>query len=157
MKPKQDVSYAAGATAGLLGGIAMALVAMMATAALGMGLFAAPTMIGGIALGPEAVMRGGAEIIMVGLALHMMLSIMFGLVYAFFVNTWTHEIWATGIVLALALWVFNFYGVGAILPGAHLMAQKEPLFLAVMTHVVFGAVMAYVASRNLVAGTAAKS
>ncbi|HVA26908.1 MAG TPA: hypothetical protein VNF68_01945 [Candidatus Baltobacteraceae bacterium] len=149
MKQGLHVSYLSGAIAGLLGGIAMALVAMMATAALGMGLFAAPIMIGGIALGPAAVMGGGVEIIIVGLALHMMLSIVFGLFYALVVNAWTHEIWTTGIVLALALWIFNFYGVGAILPGAHLMAQNEPLLLAVMTHLVFGAVMAFVASRNV--------
>jgi len=83
-----------------------------------------------------------------------MLSIAFGLVFAFVVNTWTHEIWTTGIVLALALWLFNFYGIGAILPGAHAMAQHEPLLLAVMTHLVFGVVMAFAASRALSTGAA---
>ena len=142
----ERISYGRGATAGLLGGIVMALVAMMATAAMGMGLFAAPTMIAGILLGPAAAMAGGVGVIMTGLALHMMLSVVFGLVFAFVVNTWTHEIWITAVVLAIALWLFNYHIVGAILPGARAMAEHEPVWLAAMTHLVFGAAMAFVAS-----------
>ena len=141
----KQISYARGAIAGLLGGIVMALLAMMATAGMGMGLFAAPTLIAGILLGPAA-MAGGVSVIMAGLALHMMLSAVFGLVFAFVVNMWTHEIWITAIVLAIALWLFNYHIVAAILPGARAMAEHEPAWLAVMTHLVFGAAMAFVAS-----------
>lgn len=141
----KHVSYGRGAIAGLVGGIIMALVAMMATAALGMGLFAAPIMIGGILLGPGAAMAGGIGVIMTGFALHMMLSVIFGLLFAFVVDVWTHEIWITAIVLAIALWLFNYHILGAILPGAHAMAEHEPTWLAALTHLVFGVAMAFVA------------
>lgn len=140
----QHVTYPHGAVAGLIGGIAMAMVTMMVTAMMGMGAFAMPQMIGGLLLGPGAAMSGGAGVVMIGLMLHMMFSIVFGLIYAAIVNSATHEFWVTGIVFGIVLWLFNFYVVGLFLPGARAM-QSEPLWLAVMNHMVFGLVTAWVA------------
>ncbi len=60
----------------------MALVAMMVTGAMGMGLFAPPAIIAGIVLGPEAAMNPSLVVIATGLILHMVLSMMFGVVFA---------------------------------------------------------------------------
>ena len=132
------VDYAKGALAGLAGGIVMAIVAMMITGGMGMGLFAMPAMIAGLVLGTAAAMSGGAMVVIVGLMLHMMLSAMFGVVFVTLVNYATHEFVWTGLIFGLALWVFNFYVIGAFIPAAHMMAQQEPAWLAIMTHAVFG-------------------
>jgi hypothetical protein len=42
------------------------------------------------------------------------------------------------VAFGLALWAFNFYAVGAVAPGARFIAQHEPTWLAIMTHVVYG-------------------
>lgn len=141
----QDISYGKSALAGLVGGLVMAAMAMMLTALLGMGLFAMPKMIGGLIFGAQAAMSGGAMLIAVGLMLHMMLSAMFGLLYGVIVNAVTHEFWITGLAFGMALWIVNFYLVGLVLPGARMMAQSEPVWLAVMTHAVFGLVTAWFA------------
>ena len=142
----QLIGYPRAALAGLIGGVAMAMVAMMITGLLGMGALAVPKMIGGLVLGPEAVMNGGVGIVMLGLAVHMMLSVVFGLVYGFIVNSLTHEFWMTGLGFGIVLWIVNFYVVGLFLSGARMMAQTEPLWLAVMNHMVFGLVAAWVAT-----------
>ncbi len=143
---KLRLDYVHGAIAGLIGGITMAMVTMMLTGMMGMGIWAMPKMIGGLALGPQAVMTGGVAVIVAGLMIHMMLSVMFGLVYAMIVNVVTRELWLTGLTLGIALWLVNFYAVGAVWPAAAMM-QKEPLALAALSHLVFGTVTALVASR----------
>jgi hypothetical protein len=78
--------YGRAALAGVLSGIVMAMVAMMITAFNGMGFWTMPTMIGGLLLGPSAVAQGGVGIIIVGLAIHMMLSGLFGIAYALIIT-----------------------------------------------------------------------
>ncbi|GAC1458124.1 MAG: hypothetical protein PVSMB1_07970 [Gemmatimonadaceae bacterium] len=135
------------AIAGVIGGIVMAMVAMMVTATLGMGLWAMPAMIAGLILGPQAAMSGGLGVIGTGLALHMMLSAIFGVVLGIVVNKATHEFVFTGAAVGLALWIVNFYLVGALWQPATLMAQHEPAWLAAMTHLVFGLATGYTARR----------
>lgn len=139
------VSFGWGALAGLIGGIAMAMVGMIASLAMGAGLWAMPSMIAGIVLGPQAAMAGGAGVVLIGFMLHMMLSVIYGLIYAAVVNGLTHEFWATGFIGGLLLWLVNFYVIGLVLPGAQAMAHQEPAWLAVVTHLVFGGVSAWVA------------
>jgi len=141
----RNVGYGRGAIAGLIGGIVMAMLTMMVTAGMGMGALALPKMIAGMFLGSDAAMAGGAGVIIFGLGAHMMLSILFGLVYAGIVNGLTHEFWVTGIAFGIAVWVVNFYAIGAVWPGAHMMAANERVWLAAMSHIIFGLVTAWVA------------
>jgi hypothetical protein len=128
--------------AGLGGGIVMAMVGMMVTAMMGLGLFAMPQSMGEIIVGPDTAEVGAGKVVMIGMMLHMMMSIVFGLVYGVIYNFWTHEIWATGIIYGLVLWIVNFYIVGAMLPAAKAMARKTPVMLGAMTHAAFGATAA---------------
>ncbi len=130
------IGYAA--LAGLVAGLVMAMIAMIATLTMGMGAMAMPDMIGGLILGPGVSMTGGALVTFVGLLLHMMLSALFGVLYAVIVKHVTHEFLFTAIAYGLALWIVNFYVVGNILPNAGAFAQHDPLFLAVLTHLAYG-------------------
>ncbi len=138
------VGAGTGLVAGLIGGIAMAMVVMLVSAVMGMGFWAMPQMISGLVLGSQAAMAGGATAILVGLVVHMMLSAVYGLIYAWIVNAVTHEFWLTGIAFGIVLWVVNFYGFGSFWPAAAMM-QKEPLMLAIVSHAIFGLVTAGVA------------
>ncbi len=147
MKP--HVRYLEGAMYGVIAGLVMAMVAMMATAALGMGLWAMPAMIGALLLGPAAAMSPGAGVILLGLMLHMMLSAMFGLVYAFVVNNVTRETLTTGIAFGIVLDLVNLYLIPIVLPTARILAGHEPAWLAAMTHLIFGLVLGALARRAL--------
>lgn len=133
-----QMGYGKAAAWGLVAGIVMALVTMMITALMGMGLWAMPAMIAALVLGPSAMMGVTAGVIMIGLAIHMVLSMMFGFVYATIVNFFSHESIVTGTLFGLLLWIVNFYVVGLFIPGAQMMAQHEPIWLAIMSHLVFG-------------------
>lgn len=142
---KTQLGYGKAAILGLVAGLAMAMLAMMVTALSGMGLFAMPAMIGGLVFGPAAVMSAGVGVILAGLMLHMAFSMMFGVAYAAIVNLWTKETLFTGIVFGLALWAFNLHILARIVPGAAFIAEHEPGWLAIMTHLVFGATLGLLA------------
>lgn len=135
---KIQLGYGKAAILGLVAGIVMAMVTMMITATLGMGLWALPTMIAAVLLGPSVMMGAGVSVIMIGLIMHMVLSMMFGVIYAAIVNLVTHEFIVTALVFSLLLWVVNLYVLGLVIPGARMMAQHEPVWLAIMSHLVFG-------------------
>ena len=129
------IGYEKGALAGLVGGLIMAVVAMMVTAAMGMGIFETPAMIAGLVLGPGAA---GITAVLVGFVVHMMFSAIFGVLFAAIVNGVTHEFVGTGLALGIALWLVNFYAIASVLPSARMVAQSEPFWLALMTHALFG-------------------
>lgn len=133
-----NIAYGKAAIWGLVAGIVMAIVTMMITAVMGMGLWAMPAIIAGLILGPSAVMNVTFGVIMIGLIIHMALSMMFGVAYALIVNSATHEFVGTGVAFGIVLWLFNFYVIGLVLPGARMMAQHEPIWLAVISHLIFG-------------------
>lgn len=138
---RPTIGFGAAALAGLVAGIIMAMVAMIATTVLGMGALAMPSMIGGLLLGSQIAANGGPMVVLTGLMLHMMLSAMFGVVYAVIVNRVTHELPVTALAYGVGLWLMNFYVIGHVWSNAAAIAQNEPVFLALTTHLVFGAVL----------------
>lgn len=133
------IGYGKAAIWGLVAGIIMAIVTMMITAAMGMGFWTMLVMIAGIVLGPSAMMGGlSVGVLVIGAIIHMALSMMFGVVYAVIVNAVTHEFIVTGLIFGIVLWLFNFYVLGLIIPGALMMAQHEPTWLAIATHLIYG-------------------
>jgi len=144
---RNQVGVVKPAGAGLAAGIIMALVAMMATAAMGKGLFAAPAMIAGIILGPDAMMTPTMPVILTGLALHMVLSMMFGAVFGFIVPLLRVPTILLGAAFGLILWIMNFYVLSFVSSGARAMAANEPVALAVGTHLVFGLVLGAIVVR----------
>lgn len=143
-----QISYGKAAAWGLVAGIVMALVTMMITALMGMGLWALPAMIAALLLGPPATMGVTAGVIMIGLVIHMVLSMMFGVVYAAIVNFFSHEFLLTGTLFGLLLWIVNFYVIGLFVPGARMMAQNEPIWLAIMSHLIFGVTLGLLSRRS---------
>jgi uncharacterized membrane protein YagU involved in acid resistance len=71
----------AGAVGGLIGGVMMALFAMLYDAATGLGFFSPVRAIAATVLGRDAVTTGGGAILL-GLAIHLGVSILFGVVFA---------------------------------------------------------------------------
>ncbi|MFN2527306.1 MAG: hypothetical protein ABR584_01145 [Candidatus Baltobacteraceae bacterium] len=143
------ISYGKAAAWGLVAGIVMALVTMMVTALMGMGLWAMPSMIAALVLGPSVMMGATAGAIMIGLAIHMLLSMLFGVVYAAIVNFLSHEFVVTAMAFGLLLWIVNFYAAGLFLPGAQTMAQHEPVWLAITSHLVFGMTLGLLSRRSV--------
>lgn len=133
------ISYGKAAGWGLAAGIAMAIVTMIITAAVGMGFWTMLLMIAAIVLGPSAMMGTiGVSVLIIGAVIHMALSMMFGVVYAAIVNLLTREFIVTSLIFSLALWLVNFYVLGLVIPGARMMAQHEQAWLAIVSHLVFG-------------------
>ncbi|TAM57665.1 hypothetical protein EPN52_12485 [bacterium] len=131
-----------GALAGVVAGLLMAMIGMIATATMGMGALAMPDMIGGLILGPGVSMSGGALAALTGLMLHMLLSGLFGVIYTMTISRWiVRAPVLTGLLYGLALWGVNFYVIGSILPNASGLVQHDPVFLAVLTHLAYGAVL----------------
>lgn len=153
---RPSLSLVPAALAGLAAGIVMALVAMMVTAVMGMGLFAAPAMIAGIVLGPEAAMNPSPGVIVTGLGLHMVLSMMFGVLFAVLVARVRASTVGLGLAYGVALWIMNFYVLSFVSAGARAMAAHEPVALAIGTHLIFGLVLGTIVARSgksLPAGT----
>lgn len=132
------IGYGKAAIWGLVAGVIMAMFTMMITWAMGMGFLTMLAMIAAV-LAPTATIGGaGLGVLVLGALIHMALSMMFGVLYAVIVNSVTHEFVGTGIAVGLGLWLVNFYILGLVIPGAHMMAQHEPVWLAAASHLIFG-------------------
>ncbi len=130
-----------GAIAGIAGGLVIAAVGMVLDAALGIGFWALPNAIGGIVLGPITGASPGLGLVtLVGVVLHMMLSVGFGVATLFAIRKVTREHIATAVALGLGLWLFNYYVLGRVSAGAHAVATLNPIWMGGALHALFGTV-----------------
>jgi hypothetical protein len=108
-----------GAIAGLIGGVVMAMLMMMVTAVSGMG-FLAPLYAIAATFNPSWAMTTGFALapILVGLMLHMMNSVIFGLLFTLLLR----GIWQRGLALPVAL-------VAGMVWGALLLAVNQLIIL----------------------------
>jgi uncharacterized membrane protein YagU involved in acid resistance len=115
-------------------------------AASGRGFWTLPNSIGGIILGPR---RGDARSLgvatLVGVALHIVLSAVFGIIIVVLAQDFTHAYVATGLVVGAALWLINYVGIAAIHPGSREVAKLNPVPIAVGLHLLFGLIASVVA------------
>ncbi|OBF10741.1 hypothetical protein [Mycobacterium sp. 852002-10029_SCH5224772] len=140
------IGYIAGVIGGIVGGLAIAALGMAYGAASGRGLWGLPNSIGGIILGPgRANTRSFGVATLVGAALHIVLSAVFGIVIVFVAQNFTHAYLATGLVAGAALWLINYVGIGAIHPGAREVAKLNPVPIAFGLHLLFGLIASGVA------------
>ncbi len=72
----------AGTVAGLIGGVAMALFATSYAAIIGIGFWTPVKAIGATVLGAHTLDDGGAPVVLLGLAIHVVASIAFGVLFA---------------------------------------------------------------------------
>jgi hypothetical protein len=137
-----------GALAGIIGGLVIAATGMGLSAVRGAGFWSLPNGIGGILSGPAAgATRDLGVITLTGVLLHMALSAIFGVVTLFAIRRVTREYLGTGIVFGLALWLFNYYFIGLFVPGAHALAELNPVWIGGGLHLLFGAVCGIAAKR----------
>lgn len=132
---------AAGAVAGVVAGLVFAVLSMIYAAVAGPGVWAPPRMIATI-LGFEMAPVFAAVPVVVGLVLHMMLSAVYGAVFAVVMGSAGRVlVLAAGIAFGLALYVLNF----------HVFAQFEQFatfgmmagnWFEIAVHAVFGLLLA---------------
>ena len=135
-----------GGLAGIAGGLVIAAAGMILDAALGIGIWALPNAIGGIALGPTAGASTALGLVtLAGVVLHMMLSAGFGVATLVAIRKVTREHVATGVALGLGLWLVNYYVMGQLSAGAHVVATLNPIWMGGVLHALFGAVTGLVA------------
>lgn len=129
----------AGLVAGVVAGVAMAMVAMIRAAMLGMGLWLPPKLIAGVFWGVE-VLIGGAVVILAGLMLHMVISGGAGMMLGAALGDRLSAVTAMlgGLVLAIVMWAVMTWGV---LPWANeVMLERQMVAPGwwFIYHLVFG-------------------
>jgi hypothetical protein len=133
------------AIAGVAGGVAIAGVGMVYRAAIGKGFWSLPNSIGGIALGPEAgASRAFGLTTLTGVALHMVLSAIYGIAIVALAPLLGLGFILTGLLVGVAVWLFNYYVVGAVHAGSKQLAELNPVWMAFFLHALFGVVAGYV-------------
>jgi hypothetical protein len=148
--------YAAGAIGGVAGALALSAILMAETAlVLDLGIWAAPKMAYSLVAGPEAVRPAfEAGPVFIGLAIHLALSIVYGLVFAWLVAEIPMDLGALGALFGFALYALNV----VILPAVavhrlgHFFPPTTALHaVALVQHLVFGLMLAacYRAFRRL--------
>lgn len=129
----------AGCIGGMVGGMAIAALGMSYGAATSRGLWALPNRIGGLLLGPRPV---GQEVFgtstVMGVLLHLLLSAAYGIAIVLIARNLTHNYAVTGLAVGVAIWIVNYYGVGAIHAASRQIAQLNPAPVALALHALYG-------------------
>lgn len=131
----------AGALAGLIAGAVFMMMEMGLVAMAGDSPWGPPRMIAAIVMG-EGVLPPPATfdlmILMAAMAVHFMLSIVIGVVFALVARRFGLVMAVVaGAVLGLGLYVVNFYGFTAIFPW-FAMARN---MISIVSHIAFGVVL----------------
>lgn len=140
-----SIDWSAAVVSGIVGGIVFVVLEMiMAPMFTGApGIWAPPRMIGAIGLGPEVLPPPGTfhlGAVMVAMMIHFALSIAFGIATAFIVrNLGMGAAVLVGIVLAMLLYFFVFYGMTPVWP----WFANARNWVSIFAHVMFGAVVAW--------------
>jgi hypothetical protein len=135
------------AVAGVVAGMAMAMVAMVIAAIAGDGFWAPPRALTGTLFGAEYAGSGFAlGSVVVGMIVHMMLSAAFGVVYALLVGLATRALGvgpqvAAGMAWGLVLWAVNTFLIAPRLSGGELMTEAMPAWTWLAVHLLFGAML----------------
>ena len=140
--------YRAGALAGLAAGVAMSFIMMaLTTFMMNMGPWAAPKMAWSLVTGPE-VIRPGFEMgpVMGGMVVHLGLSTMFGLVFAWLASVVPLGDVALGMLYGFGLYVTNLVLVPKLLPGwaGHMYPPNAMMHvISALEHAFFGLVVGW--------------
>ncbi len=137
----RDGNLKAGALAGLIAGAVFMMMEMGLVAMAGDSPWGPPRMIAAIVMG-EGVLPPPATfdlmILMAAMAVHFMLSIVIGVVFALVARRFGLVMAVVaGAVVGLGLYVVNFYGFTAIFPW-FAMARN---MISIVSHIAFGVVL----------------
>lgn len=142
----RGIDWSAAVWAGIVGGIVFLVMEMLLMPLFGLApsMWAPPRMIAAIGMG-ESVLPPPATfdlaVVMVAMVIHFATSILFGIVVAFLIRGMgPGAAVAVGVVAALLLYAFVFYVMTA---GPWPWFTMGRNWLNIMTHVVFGAIVAW--------------
>jgi len=129
-----------GAVGGIIAGMVFAAVTMWFVTTQKMSALTPLHMISTIVKGDQAMMTGATSV-PIGLVVHMVLSMMFGVVFALAVSRLRTNgaVALAGLVFGLLLYVVNFQILGRLLFTTFLMANQP---FEVLAHLVFGSLLA---------------
>lgn len=132
--------------AGLIAGIVFMMVEMILVGTVGGGSpWAPPRMIAAMAMGKDVLPPPASfdiVILMVAMMIHFVMSIIFGIVFAWVADrmAWSRTTTiVAGMVFGLILYIVNFYGMTAVFPW-FAMARN---WISILAHVVFGGVLGW--------------
>ncbi len=129
----------------------MMVVGMLAFAIDGRGFWTLPKSIAlGLHDGATSSRTEFALAIASGLAVHAMVALALGFIFAFVVNAFTHEFVWTGILFGVGLWALDATLVSALVPSMRVAMDAAPASGALFAHATFGCVLALLARRNVV-------
>lgn len=140
-----------GIIGGVIAGVAMVTAAMVWMALVGQGFFKPLDVIASILMGKAAI-NPGFQVVpeLVGIMIHLALSALFGLFFAFAVS---RASWPSGAIIGAALayglllWIVNVVIIDANFIPAGLSLAPTPLMIVV--HLVFGLVLGLVTAPKL--------
>ncbi len=135
-------AVAGGIVAGLIAGVVMGVVSMLHAAATGLGFFLPLRLIAATAYGVDAEI-GGANVITAGLALHLIASMIFGLIFGVLVGRRMHAgvafVW--GLIYGIVVWaLMTFIGLPSIDPTMRARVAMMPISWFI-NHLVFGGML----------------
>ena len=140
------LDWSAAIWAGIIAGTAFMMLEMVLVATVGGGsLWGPPRMIAAMVMGegvlpPPATFEIGP--MMVAMAIHLMLSIILGIVLGWVISHWHLGLGMSiliGAVFGLLIYLVNFYGFTAIWP----WFAKARNFISLFSHVMFGLVLGW--------------
>src|SRR5919204_1443541 len=145
-----------GIIGGIVGAIGMMLAEMIIAAGMGMDAFMPPRMIAGILLGPSA-MEPSTPLMTaapVGMLLHLVLSIIYGLIFAWIVSVVPALRSTVGVIVGaslfgLLLWLINFYVIAPPAGWGWFPTQANPVQQFVAHVFGFGTVLGVYLDRAL--------
>jgi hypothetical protein len=143
--PAEVYPYSAGVIGGLLGGLAMALVAVVTGIVIGRGpwyplnLVAATVLRGLQTASVEALSAFSPEALLVGLVLHLLLSCGIGFLFAVLLPTLPGPPWIWSLSLGPALWVIAQFVVLPVVNPVMSLGLYPPSFF--IAHLVYGLVL----------------
>ncbi len=132
-----------GGIAGIIAGVVMAVAAMAFAGMMGLGFLAPLRMIAAALYGVDALI-GGAEVLIAGLIIHMIVSAGFGIVFAALLSPRASGGAAFGWGLLYSVVVLGIMTAGVLPWSNPTMAVRVPLMAGAwfFEHLVYGAVLA---------------
>jgi len=137
---KQIVDWKAAVWAGLIAGVVFLVVGVILSAI----TLGSPTFMlrlsASILLGADAVLPTtgpAALILLVGVGIHLIVSILFAIVTAVIIYRWGIIVgFLGGALVGLAIYIINYYGTSLLLPWLYPMRN----WMLLVSHVIFGAI-----------------
>lgn len=136
---RQNIAWSAIPLAGLAGGtVFLLLVVLLALPWLGVEGGLILSYFAALVLGPGALVEGGSLVILIGVAVHYALSLIYAIVIAFVVHRWGLLVGILGgAVLGLSLYGINLYTLTILFPWFYAINSV----LLLVGHVAYGAVV----------------